>query len=222
MSAQSRYRAASGVVAAVLLAVVGAWILISGAGESPVEASTSSQSPTASGQPSADTQEDTDLSLAEQPDAKAPRSIGAAKRPGVSVDPDLAVSDRSFGSAAEYDDGLRVQIAGIENTTIETVGPGALVGPVSVFDVKVTSGSTSPIDFSTVVVTAVYGDAPRLLADPCYDLPVRDLAGTLKPGGSMTARYAFFIPADARGDVELHVDLDGKRVPAVFSGTTQR
>ncbi len=221
MSALARFQAASGVVAAVLLVVVGPWVLISISGGSTVEASSARQSPAASASSAVST-EDVTLADADQPDAAAPRSIGPAKRPGVSVDSELTVPDRSFGSAAEYADGLRVRVARIANKTVEAIGPGALVGPVSVFTLKVTSESSSPIDLSTAVVTAVYGGTPGLLADPCYDVPVRDLAGTLKSGGSITARYAFFIPADALGDVDLHVDLDGKRVPAVFTGTTQQ
>ncbi len=47
---------------------------------------------------------------------------------------------------------------------------------------------------------------------------VQDFAGTLKPGTTAKARYAFAVPTSSRSKVTVVVDFDGVHTSAVFRG----
>lgn len=206
-------------VATLALAVflaVGLWLALGGdddasAGSSPnvQDAASPTSEPTTGG-------------TAVQPDPRAPRDLGPVKRPGEPRTPPgelLRAADADLDSSATYPDAVSVRILGHTNRQVNGLGPGATSGPVTMFRISVTNDSDAALRLGSVVVSAVYGPGTGFVADPSYDLPVGDLAGTLRPGATRTAKYAFAIPVDARDRIRLYVDLDGSRVPAVFTGS---
>ncbi|WP_340536700.1 hypothetical protein [Nocardioides sp. GXZ039] len=208
-------------VAALVLAalvVAGLWMAL-GRGDD------ASAGPPPDAQDSATPSQDTTSEgTAVQPDPRAPRAIGPVKRPGearTSRDQLLRAPGAEFGAPAAYPDGVSVRILGHTNRHVNGLGPGATSGPATMFRISVANDSESPLELGSVVVTAVYGPGAGFVADPSYDLPVGDLAGTLRPGATRTAKYAFAIPADARDRIRLYVDLDGSRMPAVFTGSIE-
>ncbi|WP_137293320.1 hypothetical protein [Nocardioides dongxiaopingii] len=209
-------------VAGLVLAAGGTWAALAGGGGAAAQPTgdPAASDAAAAAAPEAGTDDAPGTDDAVQPDAPAPRTIGPVERAGVRVDPALSVAPASLADAATYPDGVRVEVVDIRDRQVVGLGPGAANGPVTLFKIVVTNDSDASVDVGTAVVTAVYGPGRGSLADPSYDVPAGDLVGTLRPGATTTASYAFTIPTEARGDVRLHVDLDGTRMPAVFTGST--
>ncbi|MGH8826983.1 MAG: hypothetical protein ACRDVZ_05135, partial [Jiangellaceae bacterium] len=76
----------------------------------------------------------------------------------------------TFADAVAYDDGLKVEVAAISHTTASeyAIGAEASGGEVTVFDVRITNGSTGPFDPVLVYPNLTYGEAGNQ-AEPVYD-----------------------------------------------------
>jgi hypothetical protein len=128
------------------------------------------------------------------------------------------VSGADFAAPAEWSDGASVRVTDARQQVTAGKGPGERAGqPQTVFTLELVNGSGAALDLDAVVVQATYG-AGRSQASPLYDQETVDFAGALAPGDKASAVYSFAIPSDQLGDVVLSVDVDGFRVPAVFSG----
>lgn len=140
------------------------------------------------------------------PDPEAPDHPSPVPRPGRGA-PDVALRSSS-DDTLEWEDGLELEIIRKRQTTTAGRGPGSVPGrPEIVLTLEVRNHSSKRADVSQVIVYAPYGSAPRRLASVVYDDASFDFTGTLAPGSSSHAVYAFAVPHDAR--VDLVVDLDG-------------
>lgn len=144
----------------------------------------------------------------------------AVHRTGELPDAQKAVAPpAAFSAKASYADGISLSVSGFSRGVIKSHGSGIITGaPYIVFDVSLTNGSAKPLDLSSVVVTLRYGKA-NTIAAPVYDeVKANDFWGTVKPGASTTADYAFQFPR-AESDASLYIDLDGAHKPATFTGS---
>ena len=87
------------------------------------------------------------------------------------------------------------------------------------FTVKLTNSSAKPINLNQVVVTTTYGASSQLAA-PVYTegAGTYDFSGSVKPGASTTAIYAFAVPTKQLGRVTMVVDFDGLHTSATYRG----
>jgi hypothetical protein len=148
-----------------------------------------------------------------------PAAVTMVSRPGVPASArTVAGATAEFTAPASWADGASVRLTEAHHQVSSGQGPGALVGqPEAVLSLSLTNGSSAPLDVSGVVVQAVYGFRDKV-ASPLYDGSTLDFSGTVAPGATATAVYAFAIPTDQLGDVRLTVDLDGHHFPVVFAG----
>lgn len=126
-----------------------------------------------------------------------------------------------FASPARYTDGLTVAVRKIEHGTVTDTGAGAMTGQArTVFTLRLTNGSRSPVDLDQVVISTTYGKS-RTAASPVYGGDLGDFAGVVRPGGTATARYGYAIPTSDLGNVVMTVDFDGRHASAVFRGSAR-
>lgn len=131
----------------------------------------------------------------------------------------------SFSQAITYDDGLKVQVTQRKQGKIgEYAAGGKAGGPMTVFTIKVTNGSTQTFDAALVSPQVTYG-AEGDEADSVYDSGqgIGDgISGKILPGKAKSAKYAFAIPTKELGDVTMEVPLgDFEHDSAVFSGSVK-
>ncbi|MGI8867727.1 MAG: hypothetical protein ACR2F6_02450 [Mycobacteriales bacterium] len=126
-----------------------------------------------------------------------------------------------FTRAVTYSDGVSLRVTGMKQAAVTGQGPGVITGePTTTFNATLTNKGTRPINLNQVVVTAVYG-SPGRLAKPVYDATSQDFAGTIKPGASSKAAYAFSIPTNELGHVKIAIDFDGAHAAAMFEGSAK-
>jgi len=160
------------------------------------------------------------------PDPKAPTKVQPVGRPGAGSSSGKRVKATpasSFDAAVRWQDGIRLQVVGVEQGVTNGVGAGSSRGaPMTSFELKLTNSSTKPVDLSAVVLTAVYGGKPKLVAQPVYAQEgASDFSGTVAPGKSATATYVYTIPTKRLGAVSLFVDLDGRHAIGSFTGSAR-
>lgn len=157
-------------------------------------------------------------------DPIAPPTYGPVLRHGKKPQPKVRAGKGGFAptAPATYPDGVSIKVDRIKHGVEKGQGPGTFPGRANtVLSITLTNRSTRPIDVNQVVVTTMYG-APARIAAPVYEVAgVRDFAGSVQPGGSATATYAFAIPTKQAKKVVTIVDFDGVHVPAELAGATQ-
>ena len=92
---------------------------------------------------------------------------------------------------------------------------------MTTFHLKVTNGSTTKVDLSSVVLTTVYGTGSKRIAAPVYGGEAADFSGTLGLKKTATAAYTYAIPKKERGSVAISVDLDAGHQIATFTGSAE-
>jgi len=162
------------------------------------------------------------VGVAAAADPLAPATYLPVQRPGVKAVKRLPGGKGGLTPAGQvrYEDGVAVSVKVGGKRTANTKGPGSLTGrSQTTMTVTVTNRSAQELELSSVVVTTTYG-SPARTAPPVYDDGTRDLAGSLRPGSSTSADYAFAIPGSTLPLV-LVVDLDETHAPAVFTGSSR-
>lgn len=130
----------------------------------------------------------------------------------------LAAPAVAFDQPAAYPDGLSVRVRSTTSSVTTATGAGATADqPITTLVLEVSNSTSAPVDLTGVVVTAAYGpDASP--ADPVYGGQEQDVTGVLAIGSRAEGTYSFAIPPQARRDVTLRMDLDGRHLPAVWRG----
>lgn len=156
------------------------------------------------------------------PDPKAPTTVQPVKRSGSTSGKRITAESATFAKAIRWSDGVRLQVVDLEQGVTNGVGAGSTQGaPVTTFSLKLTNDSDKTVDVSSVVLTTVYGGKSKLIAQPVYDQGTSDFSGTVAPGKSAAASYAYTIPTKQLGSVSLTVDLDGHHALASFRGSAR-
>lgn len=113
--------------------------------------------------------------------------------------------------------GLSASIVSIESVDGEAVGAGDVGGPAIRVTVRLTNGSTTPLDTALTVVNG-YSGADREPAGTLVKPGGKPFSGTVGPGETQDAVFLFTIPEDARGDVTITVDYAAGQPAFVFQG----
>lgn len=154
-----------------------------------------------------------------------PASTGPVVRNGKTPTPTVSAPPQPFtsGKRLTYSDGVTLQILSIKQGAVTPDGSKTIAGPKTTFSLRFTNGSGKAITMNQVVVSASYGTR-GLAARPVYDDnddALRDFSGTVAPGASTSAAYAFSIPTSQLSRVTLRVDFDAIHVAASFTGKAQ-
>jgi hypothetical protein len=145
-----------------------------------------------------------------------PKVVRGTARPVPTV---KAAAARIGGSVA-YSDGVRLRVTkttrGVENGK----GPGVFPGRTYVlFDLELVNGARTDLRLDQVVVTALAGRPPvPVTSTYIASAKPSDFSGTVRPGASARARYAFAMNPGPKDPVTVVVDFDGIHTSATFSG----
>jgi hypothetical protein len=158
--------------------------------------------------------------------APAPGTATEESTPGTPADAaptgDAAALPRSlpavaFEEEAAGEDGVRGQVVSLEAVDGTAEGVGNVAGPALRATVRLTNGTSGPVDLGLVSVTLTHGSADTP-ASPLDDPSRTPFAGTLAPGEDAEGGYVFTVPEDDREVVTLTVGY-GSGVPfLVFTG----
>ncbi|TDN90827.1 uncharacterized protein DUF4352 [Microbacterium sp. BK668] len=149
---------------------------------------------------------------ADQPVPKAGRGSDAAP-------PTQSAKPVTPAEPVAYPDGVTVRIAEVSYAEETATGPGSFPGRAFArLSLQLTNGSPEPIDLGTSVLTVLDKDGQPVAPVYAEEAEVRDFSGTLRPGSTATAVYAFAIPEESRSAITLVVDFDAAHTSAVFRG----
>ncbi len=223
----SRVRSGRYVPAAALVVATTCLLLgCSGPTGQQSESPTSSASSLSSAQsPSSSQSESPSRSESPAPPASLPPDATATASPTLAEREDAEPATKRVQAAAaeptatlKYTDGLTVSLGKATFATVTAQGPGELTGlQYSLIPVTVTNGSDRTLNLNNVIVELRYG-SPARIAQPVYAEGTEDLSGTLKPGASTQATYAFAVTKDKLSDVTLSLDIDGQHGLGEFKG----
>lgn len=148
------------------------------------------------------------------------RKVARAGQPNKPV---VTATAAPFGSPAVYPDGVQLRIVKATKALEKGHGPGVMGGRGYVrFELELRNGTAAAINLNQVVLTTYYG-ATKQLAAPVYTegTATRDFGGTVAPGASTTASYAFAVPGGSLSNVTMVVDFDGMHSSAVYRGAVK-
>lgn len=158
-------------------------------------------------------------------DPAAPLRYRPVVRNGKVPQPRVEARKGGFSTAAPvtYPDGVSLTVERVGAGVEQGHGPDAFPGRLhTTISISIHNRSARAINLNQVVVTTMYGAAPARVAAPVYvDQPAEDFSGTIQPGGSASATYAFAIPAGQAGNVVTMVDFDDVHVAAEFVGSAR-
>lgn len=150
------------------------------------------------------------------PSADADQPVPKVQRPGQASEPVQSAPAASASDPVSYPDGVSVRIAEVSFAEETAEGPGAFPGRAYArLTLELSNGSSAPIDLATSVLTLLDENGP---AAPVYadEAEVRDFTGSLAPGRTATAIYAFAVGQGS--PVTLVIDFDADHTSAVFRG----
>lgn len=148
----------------------------------------------------------------EQPVPKVQRSDGPSQ-------PTASAKPARVGGTVRYDDGIALRVVSVRFAEEKQKGPGSFPGRAfAVLRLEVTNKSPRALSMQTVVVTVL--DKNGAPVPPVYtqEAKVQDFAGSIRPGKTARASYAFAVPKSSRSKVTVNVDFDGAHTSAVFRG----
>lgn len=145
--------------------------------------------------------------------------VSKVERAGQTDAPTVQADPADTTGSVSYDDGVSVSIDEITFEEETSQGPGSFPGrEYARLTITIDNGSSEAIDLGTSVLTLLDAGGATAVRVYAAEAEAIDFAGTLAPGETASAAYAFAIPADARDEVTLVVDFDGDHTSAVFRG----
>jgi hypothetical protein len=194
------------VLAVLVLAGVGGWLLIRSHGAAPAAAST----------PSGDPIVPRDTGHAVPLPSTAPSDVPSAV---VTDAPGLlpAAQPVALADTSQVGDGIRARLVEIRAVDAHARIPGEVSGPALRVTVELTNTSGSPVSVDGVAVN-IYTGADGTPAAPVTEQDGTPLHGPLAPGASAQGAYAFTVPVDQRDLVTVTVAVAPQAGTAVFSG----
>ena len=137
-----------------------------------------------------------------------------------------AVQQFTLDEAAEFDDGLIIEIAGsvADKAKKTDKGAAATKGQIVIASVRIENGTMRTYDAAPVQITATYGKgaAAELIIDKT-DALQRGFAGNVKPNHESIATLGFAIPHMHLKRVTFVIDPnDDEHDPVSFTGKVRR
>jgi hypothetical protein len=133
-------------------------------------------------------------------------------QPAVPADPDPTPLDQP----AELDGGIVVVVADAERVETKAETPGEVAGPAVAVRLKITNGTDSTVDLSTVMVSLT-GDEGAF-GQPTTSAPAAPFSGELAAGADAEGVYVFGLPAEQRDDLSIRVEYVAGAPLALFVG----
>lgn len=137
-----------------------------------------------------------------------------------------AVQRFALDQAAEFDDGLIIEIAGsvADKAKKTDKGAAATKGQIVIASVRIENGTKRTYDADPVQITATYGNGT--VADPIVDKTKqlqRGFSGKVKPNDESIATVAFAVPYPQLKRVTFLIDPhDAEHDPVSFTGKVNR
>lgn len=165
------------------------------------------------------------------PPAAVPPATATPRAPGAGVADGLApaapaapvptLPPQPFTQPTVQASAAQVTVTGWRSITTPAGAPGEIAGPGVAFDVVVRNTGSTPLDLSNVVADLRSGadQSPLLRADREPTVP---FSGTLAPGQSARATYAFNAEPAQRADVTLFLSLNAETPTVVFRGNVRQ
>lgn len=155
----------------------------------------------------------------------APPASSPVSTPSASEDP--GDEGFTFDDAAEFDDGLTIEVSGVplaRRAGEHEKGAEATNGEIVVIAVLITNEGTEPFPAQESLITLQYAgvdDAP-LIVDEVGDLQA-GFSEPIPPASDATVTLGFAVPFSAIGDISVTVD-PGTDIsePVTFSGAAER
>ena len=137
-----------------------------------------------------------------------------------------AVQRFALDEAAEFDDGLIIEIAGsvADKAKKTDKGAAATKGQIVIASVRIENGTKRTYDAAPVQITATYGTGTRRrpIVDKTDELQ-RGFAGKIKPNDESIATVGFAVPYAQLKRVTFIVDPnDDEHDPVSFTGKVRR
>lgn len=132
--------------------------------------------------------------------------------------PSVSASPTSLRATVRYPDGVQLSVTKVRRAVEKGEAPGSFPGRAYVvLSLKVVNTGSGVLDLSAPVVGLRHGAGEN--ATPVYPMgeTLSDLSGSLAPGATAQADYAFAVKAGIT-HATLVVDLDGAHAAAVLSG----
>ena len=131
----------------------------------------------------------------------------------------------SLSDAAEFDDGLLIEIAAVADKAAKTDrGAEATNGEIVIASVRIENKTKEPYDAETVLIGAQYGNGKdaQIIIDKTDEL-YSGFTGAIKPGGEAIASVGFAVPFSELKKVTFIVDPNDDIHEAIsFTGTVSR
>lgn len=141
------------------------------------------------------------------------------QRPGATAAPTVSAAAAGPTAPVTYADGVSLRIASVEFGKETKEGPGHFPGrEFAILSLQLVNHGKQPIDLSTTVITVLDSDDQQVAPVYVEEADVADFSGTVAPGASTSARYAFAVPEASRSRVTVIVDFDSVHTSAVFHG----
>jgi hypothetical protein len=193
--------------AALALVVVVAVLLAALGGSSPDTAGSAAGTTTAA-----------PTTTAPAPATSAPPPTPTATGPTEDVDalpsrgPSVGLQDQADTGA-----GVTARLTDVSVVQATAQGPGSVSGRTLKVTVELVNGTSAPVSFSGVDVTADTGD-DHVPAPPVLDGETEGVGGTATPGSSATGTYLFSLPED-ESTVTVLVGYQAGAPLMVFTGS---
>jgi hypothetical protein len=104
----------------------------------------------------------------------------------------------------------------MQSIDAKTTMPGERAGPAVVMSVRITNGSSKPLDLGGVTVDL--HDKAGLSAYPVTVTPAQHFYGSVAPGASATGQYVFTVAPKDRSGASLIVNYSSDVPTVAFTG----
>lgn len=160
-----------------------------------------------------------------QPSATTSARVAETPQPDLTSAPTIPpIGDPlTFDQAADYEDGLSIQVDNVRADTApdEVTGAEGTAGQVVLADVVVSNGTRESYDASTIVIQGYYrGNVGAvMLADPSGEIG-QGFGESVPRGEQHKARVGFAVPVEDADEVTIVVDpRDDYHAPVHFEGS---
>jgi hypothetical protein len=144
----------------------------------------------------------------------APAKAGSA----VAAPSPTAASILTFAETAKWDGGVQATVNKVAAFRPNSYAAGYHQGDKAVkIQIKLTNRGTAPFDLALVQVTLNAGP-DGVQCDAIYDDGIADLTGTIQPGRSASAWYAYSVAPANMAQLDVAVTPSFDSAPATFEG----
>lgn len=130
--------------------------------------------------------------------------------------PAAAAAETPLDRPAELDDGMVIAVTEAERVETKAETPGEIAGPAVAVRLKITNGTDSTVDLSSVMVSLTGADGA--FGQPTTSAPAAPFSGEIAAGGDAVGTYVFGIPAEQRDDLSITVEYVAGAPVALFVG----